>query len=230
MLIIKRKHMDNNNIERKTMRFHWKLLIHVAAMAVAAIMLLWLATFWLDVWTHHGEEVEVPSVKGMHFDEACKTLESDGYEVILQDSLYDGSARPGTVMDQNPREGNHVKHGRTIYLTINALSPRTVVAPSLQDISIRQAKSTLEGLGLTNYVINVVPSDYKDLVLSAICDGKRLLPGARIPLDSRIILEVGEGPLEPIELSVDTDSIAPITDSEAPASQPADDEPDSFFD
>lgn len=221
----------------KSLKFFWKLIINLLAMVVTGLLLCWLSTFFLDIWTHHGREVVVPDVKGLSFQSAKERLESMGFEVVLQDSLYDDRCRPGEVVEQNPKHNNNVKPGRTIYLTINAFYPRTVMVPSLTDISIRQARMTLEGLGLKNYVITTIPSDYKDLVLNVVYDGKRLVPGTRLPLDAVIILEVGEGSddLESPADDMPADSLAATAQvadlpGEKSGEQQSDDDTNSYFD
>lgn len=160
-------------------------------MIVICCFLLWISTFLLDWWTRHGQNVVVPDVKGMHYDKACELLEDKDFEVVLQDSVYEDGVAPGTVVAQNPKDSVEVKPGRTIYLTINAFYPRTVSLPALTDISVRQAKTILEGLGVKNIKLKEVPSEYQDLVFAAIYNGKRLKPGERVPLTAQIILEVG---------------------------------------
>ena len=44
-----------------------------------------------------------------------------------------------------------------------------------------------------------VPSDFKDLVLGVRYKGTRLSPGARVPVNATLELEVGEGMAEIIE-------------------------------
>ncbi len=68
-----------------------------------------------------------------------------------------------------------------------------VSLPTLTDISLRQARSILEGLEIKNVVEKRVPSDFKDLVLGVRYKGARLQPGARVPVNAVIELEVGEG-------------------------------------
>lgn len=176
--------------------------------AVGAI-LVWISTIWLDSWTDHGHYATVPNIKGMPYDAALDSLNKLGFEVELSDSVYDNKAKPGTVMDQSPKDGTKVKNGRLIYLTVNAFSTRSVTIPGLVDTSRRQAESILRGLGLTNLQVVEIPSEFKNLVISVKRDGKRLSAGARVPVNARIILEVGAGSDDAL-----SDSIAP-TDSVA---------------
>lgn len=162
-------------------------------MGCVGVLLIWLTTQWFDIWTRHGQEINMPSVKGMNLYAAQEKLEAEGFEVELADSVYEAKVKPGNVVEQNPKVGARVKKGCTVYLSINAFAPRQVLLPGLTDISYRQAKSVLDGLGITNVRVDTVPSDYQDLVLAVKRDGRRLMPGARIPINASLVLEVGAG-------------------------------------
>ncbi len=189
-----------------------RILLHIGLMIIVAVAIGWLAMLWLDVWTRHDSTISVPSVKSMTFDNAARMLADEGLVAVLTDSVYDKSTRPGTVIEQNPKVGTVVKEGREVYLTINAFSPKMVTLPTLTDISVRQAKSILEGLEIKNVVEKRVPSDFQDLVLGVYYKGRRLSPGARVPVNARIEIEVGEGVQE--SLDPDSDSIAAETAGE----------------
>lgn len=170
-----------------------KIFIHLGLMIVTALVIGWLAMLWLDSWTRHGETISVPALRSLAYDRAVDMLAANGLKGIVADSVYDNRTQPGTVIEQNPKAGTIVKEGREVYLTINSFSPKMVTLPSLTDISLRQARSILEGLEIHNVVERRVPSDFKDLVLSVRYKGSRLQPGARVPVNASIELEVGEG-------------------------------------
>lgn len=193
----------NKSDKNKVKPFWLKLTIHIFLMIVAACLILWLSTFVLDLWTRHGKNVRVPDVKGMDYDKACELLTSKDFEVVLQDSVYEKGIAPGTVVEQNPKDSVEVKPGRTIYLTINAFYPQTTMLPTITDISVRQARTILEGLGIKNIDVKQVPSDYPDLVLAARYQDKLVTPGLRVPLTAKITLEVGVG-LDYDKMRVDT--------------------------
>lgn len=196
--------MDTQN-PKKPMKLGMKILLNLLAMILLGVLLLWLGTVWLDVWTGHGEYQEVPDVRRVSYDEAVQKLEAEGFVVELSDSVYDNSASPGMVVEQNPKVNTKVKHGRTVYLTVNAFAPRSVTIPALTDMSLRQARSMLEGLGIKDIEVREVPSEYQDLVLNVTRDGHRLMPGARIPTTSKVVIEVGAGMQEETGDSVDVD-------------------------
>lgn len=184
-----------------------KVFLHIGIMIIVAVAIGWLAMLWLDVWTRHDDTITVPPVKTLSYGEAAARLDQHGLVAVLSDSVYDKSTRPGTVIDQNPKVGTIVKEGREIYLTINAFSPKMVSLPTLTDISLRQAKSILGGLEIKKVVEKRVPSDFKDLVLAVRYKGTRLSPGARVPVNATIELEVGEGKAEELIDTVGEDSV-----------------------
>lgn len=182
-----------------------RILLHIGLMAVAAFVIGWLAMMWLDVWTRHGDTISVPAVRTLSYDRAFDMLSAEGLKGIVADSVYDNNSAPGTVMEQNPKAGTVVKEGREVFLTINAFSPKMVTLPTLTDISLRQARSILEGLDIKNIVETRVPSDFKDLVINVRHKGSRLQPGARVPVNATIELEVGEGMQELTDSIGDSD-------------------------
>lgn len=187
--------------------------LNLIAMFAVMCGLVWLAMLWLDVWTGHGKEEIVPDVKGLSYNVAVERLLDAGLSVELSDSVYDNHVAPGAVVDQNPKVNTRVKPGRVVYLTINAFSPKTVTLPSLTDISVRQARSILEGLGIKKIDEVRIISEYENLVLGVKYKGQRLSPGARVPVTATITLEVGEG--LPDLLEVGDSVIAAGANSEA---------------
>ena len=187
-----------------------KIFLNIGLMIAVALIIGWLSMLWLDVWTRHGDTISVPAVRTLAYDKAISLLEAEGPKGIVADSVYDSRTAPGTVIEQNPKAGTIVKEGREVFLTIHAFSPKMVTLPSLSDISLRQARSILEGLDITNIVERRVPSEFKDLVLAVRYKGARLQAGARVPVNARIELEVGEGVQESF---TDTDSVSADTEA-----------------
>ena len=173
-------------------------LIYIVA---TGCVLLWLTMAWLDSWTGHGEYREVPDLKGLSYENAVGVLDDADLLAVLSDSVFNNNEKPGVVMDQVPKGNSVVKPGRAVYLTINAYTPRAVTVPDLVDMSLRQAQSIIEGLGIKNIRVVEVPSEYKNLVLSVKYNGLPISAGARVPVSAALTIEVGKG-------SELTDSIA----------------------
>ena len=95
---------------------------------------------------------------------------------------------------------SHAKHGRAVYVTINATTRRQVTMPDLQDMSYRQAETTLRGMGLqVDTIYEYEPSEYKDLVLDVKAGDESLTPGTRVAVGTLVRLVVGEGPSKSTE-------------------------------
>ncbi len=178
------------------------ILFNLALIALAGCCVVWLALVWLDVWTEHGKYEVVPDMRGLSYGQAVTALRAASLQAELSDSIYDEKTRPGTVLEQSPRANTKVKPNRTVYLTVNAFSPKMVSVPDLADMSLRQARSILEGIGIKNIREQYVHSEYRDLVIAAKFNGIILQPGARIPSSATVTLEVGEG------IANEADSIA----------------------
>lgn len=201
--------MEQDNERRGGWPTWLKVIMNLILMACAGVLLVWLSSVFIEMWTRHGKEAIVPAVKGMSVYDAEEKLTAAGFDVVINDSIYDAAAKPGQVMDQSPKANSTVKDGCVIYLSINAFSPRQIILPALTDISYRQAKSILDGLGIKNITTDTVPSDFKDLVLSVKRDGKRLMAGARVPINVNLVIEIGAGiPDEILNNEIEADSMA----------------------
>lgn len=177
------------------------IIAHLLYIIITGIVILWGTMVWLGWWTGHGVYREVPDVKGLSYENALDVLAEADLLAVLSDSIFNNEAQPGLVMEQMPKGNSTVKPGRAVYLTINAYSPRAVTIPNLTDMSLRQAQSIIEGLGIKNIRVVEVPSEYKDLVLNVKYNGLPISGGTRIPVSAILTIEVGEG-------YSDTDSIA----------------------
>ena len=64
----------------KTNKFFW---LNIVAMIVVVVVMIFGVLKWMDVYTHHGETVVVPDVKGMTTEEAAKMLRIKRQELFL---------------------------------------------------------------------------------------------------------------------------------------------------
>lgn len=173
-------------------RHRHPVLMNIVYIFITAFVLIWFLLLFLDSWTRHGDEATVPSLKGQSMELARMNLVNEGFTCEIMDSVFDVSQKPGTVVEQSPHAGASVKPGRTVYLTIVAFTPKMVSVPDFMNVSRRQGRSMFEGLGIEINTVTV-PSAYKDLVLGAKMNGTPLRPGQRIPVTSKVTLEVGGG-------------------------------------
>ena len=184
--------MGKNRFLDKSFLKFWGLNIILAVLLAAA--LLTVLFFWLRSYTQHGVEVEVTDVRGMVVAEAQPILAAQDLHLVVIDSTYSDKVPFGTIVEQDPKPMSHAKHGRAVYVTINATTKRQVLVPNLQDMSYRQAEATLHGLGLrVDTVYDYKPSAYRDLVLDVIRNGESVTPGTKLPVGTLVRLVVGKG-------------------------------------
>lgn len=155
---------------------------------------VWYAVYLLiDIFTLHGQESKVPSVRGLTLDNAIRKIEAAGFEWEISDSLFNEGKTPGEVLLQDPKANAMAKNTRVIYLTINAFNPKMVNLPILSDISCRDAVNRLESMGFQRVTIDTVPSADEGLVLAVKVNGHPVTPGSKVSIKAQISIEVGDG-------------------------------------
>lgn len=175
----------------------WGNLLVMALVTVLLAIGVWIG---LGKYTHHGEEIIVPSVDGRLIGDAEYTLEMEGLVAVVVDSTYDRSRPSGAVMVQLPKAGSKVKSGREIYLTINSRESPTVSLPDIADnCSLREAQDRLRQLGFRLGPVQYTSGD-KDWVYGVRCQGRSVMAGQRVPTDAVITLIVGSGVVEEEEI------------------------------
>ena len=95
------------------------------------------------------------------------------------------------MVRHNPEAGSHVKKGRRILLTINAVNPKSVTMPNLVGYSMRQAKAELLSRGLQLGKLIYVNDIATNNVLSQLYRNSEIEPGTSIESESVIDLVVG---------------------------------------
>ena len=107
---------------------------------------------------------KVPDVVGKTENDAVSLLRSQDLEPIVGDTTYDEKFPEGSIIFQRPRAGETVKEGRRVYLFISGGEP-IVHVPQLTGKSVRDAKFSLERLGLKLGEIDQETSNYpKDMI------------------------------------------------------------------
>jgi beta-lactam-binding protein with PASTA domain len=176
-------------IEFLKSKFLWKnVLIAIIAVFVLGFLIL---TF-LGSYTRHGQSVEVPVLVGYYENEAEELLKNNQLILEVIDSTYLRDTQPGIIVEQTPKAGTKVKHDRIIFVTINAKSKKMVPLPNLKNVSQRQATYTLTSLGFEIGSVEVVPSEFSDLVLEVKHKGVPVQAGEKLYDGSSITLVVGE--------------------------------------
>ena len=173
-----------------TSKFLWGNII---AMIIVVIALCFGVKYGLDSYTHHGEGIPVPDLKGMKFNEASYLLEQNGLHIVVTDSGYNRRLPADCILVQSPGYGTRVKPGHSIYVTVNSPSSPSVAIPDIIDnSSAREATAKLTAMGFKLLSPKYVDGE-KDWVYGVICRGRRLSTGDRVPIDYPLTLMIGDG-------------------------------------
>ncbi|MFT3678741.1 MAG: PASTA domain-containing protein [Ferruginibacter sp.] len=168
----------------------WVNLLAALALFFLVIFIILQLLGWL---TKHGEYLTVPAVKGKNTQEAIKLLESKGFEVAIQDSVYTDTLPKGTVIKQLPDPNATVKINRTVFITVNRYVPPMISMPSLEGKPLNFALEILARnhlqLGDTVYRADFM----KGSVIEQQYRGQRIMPGDKVQWGSRISLVISRG-------------------------------------
>lgn len=157
------------------------------------LMLILLFFGSLDWITGYGKFEKVPNITGQHILAAQKILEDQGFEVVIQDSVYIDTVAKQAVIRQSPEADAVVKTGRAIYLTLNRTIPPQVEMPNLTGFSIRSAEMYLQSLGLKLGFVTYKPDIARNAVLEQLINSTPIKPGEKIPIGTVINLVLGSG-------------------------------------
>lgn len=201
------------------------IISHLIILCIVALVIGWGLLLFLDGWTRHGSTAKVPNVCDIDSRAAIRALEAAGFTAEISDSTYDQRYRPGQVISTWPRAGAVVKPGREVYITIASYETQMVeVRMPLVNVSSRQALNYLEKqLKIKNVQIKNVPSQYPDLVISATYNGAPITAGMLLPVNAKVVLEVG---VVPAVTDVDVDGESDAYSDPAPTTTTFEDDED----
>ncbi|NVO03636.1 MAG: PASTA domain-containing protein [Bacteroidetes bacterium] len=160
---------------------------------IITLVLIWLVTKVLSVFTKHGDFITVPDFTGLKIEEVEKFADEKNLEYQIIDSVFNSNKARGTVIGQDPLPNMKVKSHRKIYLTVVARSVERVAMPNLIDLTVRQAVSMLETFGLKPGELEYVQDMATNAVLKQKYKGRPIIAGAMIEKGSEIDLVVGRG-------------------------------------
>lgn len=172
---------------------HRPLWVNLITAVVLVVVLFIAFILSLNFITHHGRSRPVPQVVGKTFAEAKKILDTEGFDIVIQDSLYIDTLPPLSILKQVPESDAVVKVNRTVYLTINRSVPPLISMPNLVGYSFRNAVMNLASAGL-RLGDTLYRSDFaKNAVLDQMFNGEHIAPGTKIQMGSTISLILGTG-------------------------------------
>ena len=168
---------------------------NILAMIIVVAGVFWSTSFAIDIYTHHGESVAIPNIKQKSFADAEHILADAGLSVVVSDTGYVKSLPPDCILEQSPAAGSHVKTGHVIYVIVNASrSPEISLPDIIDNSSLREAMAKLTAMGFKLTQPQFVPGE-KDWVVGVAAGTRQLQAGDKVPVDTPITIQVGNGQL-----------------------------------
>lgn len=166
---------------------------HLLAMTLVIVGLCFGVKYGLAIYTHHGEGIALPNLRGMSYAKAIEIMEEQGIYVVANDTGYNKKMEAGCVLLQTPGAGTKVKEGRTIFVTINSTSSPAVKIPDIIDnSSFREAQAKLTALGFRLLEPKVIDGE-RDWVYDVQAGGRSLQQGDMVPIETPLTLVIGNG-------------------------------------
>ncbi|HEY9543977.1 PASTA domain-containing protein [Prevotella sp.] len=171
----------------------WYLWGNILAMIAVVIALIFGVRYGLDLYTHHGEAIEIPNMKHMKYADALHILNDKGLEMEVSDTGYVKNLPADCILEQSPAPGTKVKSGHIIYVTINSNHSPTLTLPDIIDnSSLREAMAKLTAMGFKLGNPEFVTGE-KDWVYGVLVKGKHVVVGERISIEDSLVIQVGNG-------------------------------------
>lgn len=172
----------------------WK--VYVPAALVLSVAGFFVGIFVVDrvimpniVGVNRGM-IEVPSIKGLTYDEGRHELYGVGLLTEIRSREFDDSIPNGSIINQFPESGAKVKKGRKIAVTVSR-GKEIAAIPRVKQLSERQARIELNkyGFSLGKVKKNYSSSYPQDVVIDAYPPG-----GTTISRSMDVDLIVSRGP------------------------------------
>jgi eukaryotic-like serine/threonine-protein kinase len=167
--------------------------VNALAVIIFGFLLVYLFLQTLSWMTKHGDQLTVPNVLNKKTPEAIKLLESKGFEVRIQDSVYTDTAANGIVLKQLPEGNSTVKVNRLVFITVNKVVPPLIEMPKLEGLSLNFALDVLMRNHLKLQDTIYRPDFMKGSIIEQQYNGNKITEKTKIPWGSKITLIIGAG-------------------------------------
>lgn len=166
------------------------------------LVLLYLISVVLNIFTRHGQKFEVPELIGNTVDQCAPLLKEANLKIVVIDSIFIPKHKPYEILEQSPAPSMKVKSGRNVFVVINSLHPRTEIVPYVTGYSLRQAKNMLETKGFEISKLKYVDDVATNNVIEEIVNGTPISKGQALKaeLGTGVVLKVGYNSSSPLPI------------------------------
>lgn len=190
----------------------WQFWVSILLMFIVCFGLYhFIFKVWLESYTNHNQEIELPDLKTMTIDEALATLDGLGLTYEVDSVRFDPTQKAFAVLDFYPEKGFKVKHGRKILIKSNPSGWKDTFLPDIVGKSKRLAFTQLRLAGLEVGDTIYQPDLAKDAVLSVMFNGRQIEKDYELPRFSKVDIVLGKG----LEFGVKTPNLIGLLFDEA---------------
>ena len=115
-------------------------------------------------YIRNSHSIPLMNLKNKPLSKAQEILKSEGFKILIHDTVYTSTVLPDIVLDQFPKSSTRVKQGRTVRLS-SSQPERVVEVPNLIGQTKRNAELMLQQIGL---LIDTVYSEYHPEILNGV--------------------------------------------------------------
>ena len=149
--------------------------------------------YGLELYTRHGQSVEMPDIVHKSFEQAEAMLDSLDLNIEVSDTDFVKSLPPDCILEQSIAAGDIIKPDRVVYVKINAAhSPSKPIPDIVDNSSLRDAQNKLTSLGFKLGDPEYVPGE-RDWVYGLKCRGRSLFEGDMVSTEDVLTIQVGDG-------------------------------------
>jgi len=173
------------------------VLIIISAVIVAFVLGLLIFNFIImPLLVRQGQESAVPEVVGKQINEAKKIILQRGFHLGEIIEVFDTLYPTGYVSAQKPKGGATAKIGRIVSLNVSK-GQKKVRVPFVAKLTLEQAGSILENLGLRVGTVESMPSN---LIQQGRVITTHPEPGSECDQGDYIKIQLSGGPPLPVNL------------------------------
>lgn len=166
------------------------LIIFFLFLLFFLLLILFMDYMVMPLYTKHGEEFELPDVTDKTIQVALETLDGNGFNPIIKDSVYDEHFSPGSVIQQNPLPYSRVKKGRRVYLVVS-IGEKPIFVPRLIGLTPQDAEFRLKE---ENLRLNRTIYEFSDFFPRGVVINQSIPAGEEVEKHKRINITVSLGP------------------------------------
>jgi eukaryotic-like serine/threonine-protein kinase len=87
----------------KTFVWSKHFLKHLGLVVLSYLLIVSIVVFYLDVYTNHGDYINVPNFTGKNINTIGSQIEELDLQYEVVETIYDPSKPEGTILSQDPR-------------------------------------------------------------------------------------------------------------------------------